>query len=142
MNSLKYKAATWLKSQAILVWTSIKAMCVQEANYFLADKEWYRKHTGGTWYQVAPWPAMPYINPFWTRFVVNGERLFAIETYFDDKPVVKLTRSAGMSGISHYGHCGTFGNFYGVPIIGSTSSVTTKFCPNCGKNDRIVTLDA
>jgi hypothetical protein len=42
---------------------------------------WYRRWRGGTWYLVAPWPHLPYIEPFWTRRPIASERLLDSEDW-------------------------------------------------------------
>jgi len=52
----------------------------------------YRYLRGGTWYLVAPWPAFPYINPYWVRkplppmnfngYYIERERILAMEKCF------------------------------------------------------------
>ena len=42
---------------------------------------WYRRWRGGSWYLVAPWPMLPYIDPFWCRQPLSIERVFEVETY-------------------------------------------------------------
>jgi len=43
--------------------------------------QWYRKWCGGIWYNVAPWPHLPYISPFWTQYPIKSERIFYAEVY-------------------------------------------------------------
>ena len=47
--------------------------------FLFSGFQWYRKYLGGTWYLVAPWPALLEINPFWSRYVGEGEKIIKIE---------------------------------------------------------------
>ncbi len=49
--------------------------------FHLESYRWWRRWRGGTWFQVAPWPALPYIDPFWTRYALPIERVFAREDW-------------------------------------------------------------